>query len=1289
MLYLILPKADWGKSVRSFIQKGKNDMKKIIVCLAVILAFTLVFVACNKDKDPADTSADSTSGEATESTTPEETPTDTESDTTATTDTTDTDTTDTDTTGTTGTTDTTETSEWEGPIEEVKAADDGAYAGNSISESSLLYTLLVDGGMAQDNGSAVEKLEDGTLVWKTGGFGAYYRIPKGKYVYTMKFYEQPNTAAASAFIRGNEISGWDSGLYGEAGAQGASGINEIVAHGDSGIYYYVTNGNTLVIIIKSAHAETPETTCNVHTFTVKGVSNEITVVDLEDTIYFKSGELTCAKIVLEGSKDYDMIAGQVEKATVSVWGEEPVVIENALISKDIRSSRAGVSWRNGAIRILSASFGTAENITYNKDLDTPLYFSVDKSKYEIGTEIPVVAKGEGIVALYLGEERVMYYKIGAASGFKPNGGEGITIENQGLAALKEGNYTIKLIAGDKVVQEVNISLVPGDAPVTIFNPQELVDLFKKMDAGNANRIPYELKEDYVTFKNDGTISSGDYNSYFASGTPSFDTARYFAFKYRTTSDSKHEIYLGTKKVGWPKNLIITKDIVYDGEWHTYVIDLDAFGIEELTHFRIDLLNSKDNAKGDVGATMDVAWMGFFSEESHALNYGKAKVEMTDTNEKTTTCDTYYEDGAALKDDKAHEWLAANRKDGIKDVKTATFRGWLQISESVSITSMGYCLDGYDVVMVDGATSDRPDVVAAGFKNAKGYQLSINLTDIPEGEHSLEIIALGSDGKYYRLARWGEITIVGSTAVVVPEDWKDTVLSGEALFNQIEKVNNPTPDSPNYLKRKLSEDKSYITFTVQNKNKDRRIHLTTTGEFKTGKYFAFRYRSENIGSINELWIQAKQGEQWQSLNFQNILKDYGPTAGEWGTIVIDISKYNVESIYGFRIDILNTKNDNDTPLTMDIEWMGFFMSEEDAKNYKVPAKEDNATDSGTKDDNVKDPEKNEEEIVGPMPAEEWEYTILHAEELYNQIDKVNNPKPDSPNALKKELSEDKSYITFTVQNKNKDRRIHLTTTGEFKTGDLFAFKFRSDNIGSINELFLQTEKGTPWKNVNIQNNMREVYTAGEWCIVIIDISKYNVESIYGFRIDILNTKNDNDTPLTMDIAWMGFFKAAEPAVFEGEDLFNQIEKVNNPKPDSPNYLKRELSEDKSYVKFTVQNKNKDRRIHLTTTGGFKTGKYFAFRYRSNNIGSVNELYIQTYQGTPWQHVDIQNNLKEVNVVGEWCTCIVDISKFDVYSIYGFRIDILNTKSDNATELSMDIAWMGFFDTVEAAQNYGIS
>lgn len=603
--------------------------------------------------------------------------------------------------------------------------------------------------------SGEAKKENDRYYLSINGIGVFTQTATGKYAYTVCFDQRNSGSSKSgAFVRAADTVAWDPGLYGNVAYSDDNNV-----YGDSGIYYNVKDA-VLTLYIKSVNPENPSGYPIINEITVNGVKNEITVVDLENVIYFLSGTKTVAKVELEGNIDYEgFIFNQARRAYITTWNyQDTVIIEYPLITNDLRASYFGLGTRGGNMAVNAVSLKSAENVYVNDNVDDEAYITLDKYLFKTNELIKVNSVGYGVVALYKGDTLVMHYKAGKLDGFNANGGNAI-IDGQTLLPLKAGEYTIKYVENDSVVSSFDITLYTDDDPVSLFTPEDLVRYAEDLNCnmGNINLIPYELNNGYITFINDGSLSSSDYNMYLATNNPDFTGADFFAIRYRTTAENqKYELFLGTATYAWPKNVQFSDKIIADGNWHTAIIDFSEYGMDKVAQFRLDLLNR--NVEG--GATIDVAWMGFFDSSEAAENYSKVKtIDCAEVDGAMMTSDTYFENGSVMVDGQAQEWLQYNKPYGISGVSNCAFRGWISFRNSdFTVEKFGYSVDGDFIYWDIGFSMVRPDVSAV-YPNSMGYQITVDVDRLTEGEHTIELVVLATDGNIYSLSKWGEIKVI--------------------------------------------------------------------------------------------------------------------------------------------------------------------------------------------------------------------------------------------------------------------------------------------------------------------------------------------------------------------------------------------------------------------------------------------------------------------------------------------------------------------------------------------------
>ena len=613
-------------------------MKKLLICLALILALAVAFAACNNNEEPEDTTAateaPTTEAQETTASTTEEATTEEATTEEATTETSTTETTEAPTTVTTEepTTEITEVdTEYEqNSVSMTAEGDVKLYSGFSITESELPYSIFTDGTIVSGDTSLIQRLDDGTPVWTTGGLGAFYRKATGKYIYTIDFHEQVMDGSAAAFIRGscdgfNAYRWPDPNYYGPAG--NGQNVPTTVAHGAAGIYFNVDGGDTLQIVIKSWNSEAVITPI-ITTVRVPGVYTNISVVDLGDVIYFLTEGKTCAKIELFGTNNIDKIpTTMVGAVAISTWDGQYYEVSDPLIANDMLTSDFGISMRNGAMHIEGISYGSAKDVVINDSFDEPTVITLDKGDYIEGDTIGVTVStplADTLVGIYKGDALVMYYTVGQAVGFIPGGGENIIINDETLKHLPEGDYVIRVRQNDEgftILKEKNVHITSKLGYKSLLDAEWIADALTRVSNYYSrtwgNVLTLQEDNSYITITMDGS-NGGDYNQYIlhAGVTKTFEGSSHFAIRYRTTCNAEeNEIFIGTTSVpfggatgyGNPNQKIT---LIADGEWNTLYINFEEYGIFDmstLNTLRLDLLN-----KAAAGSSIDIAWMGFFN-----------------------------------------------------------------------------------------------------------------------------------------------------------------------------------------------------------------------------------------------------------------------------------------------------------------------------------------------------------------------------------------------------------------------------------------------------------------------------------------------------------------------------------------------------------------------------------------------------------------------------------------------------------------------------------------------------
>ena len=103
-------------------------------------------------------------------------------------------------------------------------------------------------------------------------------------------------------------------------------------------------------------------------------------------------------------------------------------------------------------------------------------------------------------------------------------------------------------------------------------------------------------------------------------------------------------------------------------------------------------------------------------------------------------DNIFVDGEMMVNGGADGWLASNPIEG--DIASLGVRGWSYVSTGIS--AYAYAIDGGEAVKSADFINDRPDVKAAINEIAEGFDISIDVSGVAEGAHTVKIYAVAPD-----------------------------------------------------------------------------------------------------------------------------------------------------------------------------------------------------------------------------------------------------------------------------------------------------------------------------------------------------------------------------------------------------------------------------------------------------------------------------------------------------------------------------------------------------------------
>ena len=493
---------------------------------------------------------------------------------------------------------------------------DWGYVNQPLSESGFAFEVLTEGiGLAGGTAGIITE-KNGVAVWQfNGGFSEYYATTTGKYYYNVDFYS--GGPAAGAFVRGwkEGFTGWDPNYIGAVGNDN-NYLHQNVAFGKAGIYYYVQEGS-LVITVTSWNNGGKITDDDVTRVSILGCDGNITVVDLGNVIYFKSGESTVAIVELAGSANYgDITKPMCEYAKLTTWDGQIVEINNPLITADYAGIHIGLAQRVGTMDIKSVAYGSAKDVQYNTTLDIPMYIETDKKMYSEGEMIYVSASCSNnayVVAYIAGTTDIAdYYVMGKKDGF------------EGLTA---GKYDIALVDYNDIstIYRMTTITVNPEGFVSGYDAENLAKRDNKVFGSTfGTKVALSNDKTYVTLTTDRVcMSNGDYNWYFAYPNVAgheITASNYMVIKYRTnaTNIDRNEILIQTSTIplGASGLFQISEDkMIYDGEWHYLYINFEAYGVTDMDTcdvLRFDFLNGAPD-----GSTIDIEFINFYSSRTAA------------------------------------------------------------------------------------------------------------------------------------------------------------------------------------------------------------------------------------------------------------------------------------------------------------------------------------------------------------------------------------------------------------------------------------------------------------------------------------------------------------------------------------------------------------------------------------------------------------------------------------------------------------------------------------------------
>ena len=838
-----------------------------------------------------------------------------------------------------------------------------------------------------------------------------------------------------------------------------------------------------------------------------------------------------------------------------------------------------------------------------------------------------------------------------------------------------------------------------DAPTNVFDAEDIKNAVDNKNVGIQSATLSE-NGDFVTIE----AKEGDNNAYAYLFTSKRAAGRYMIVKYRTNCTGFYmQLWMNSGSYTAGAAKITLESFGRDGSWQYGVYDLyealpeGQYNGQFLAHFRFDFMHRNGDKPAPAGVTMDVAYVAFFD----SLEAAKAYAGIVDQPEEEPA-DSYFDaaeilgaaennanknlESAILSSDGKYVTLVPSKSgkdDAYITVLNKPGEAGTYFAIKYRTDDLGYWIEVFTDSVNKGATGGS-SFTFYPIDDGEWHIFVINVKD-KLGEEKFN----GETVNYIRLdfmningdqsfGDWAlDIEYIGFYDTELEAKGEDydpdapvNVFDAEEIKGAIDTSNTRVESAV------LSEDGSYVTITAQTGSVDAYSYIFTSKR-ETGRYMVIKYRTTSAGFYMLLWMNSKAytaGGNKKAI--ENI-----PADGKWQYTVIDLATtfgdaYNGQYLSHFRFDFIHMGGDKPAPAgtKLDVGYIAFFDSME-------------ALDAYVENDKA-------------IEAEKLEEANFSAEEIAEAAKGANNKNVGS--AL---LSENKQFVTITAkQGGSADAYILLSAT-PMKANKCVAIKYRTSDSGYWTEFFMDS--------INTQASSGSNFTFyleadGEWHILVIDVveklgeSKFDGEVVNYIRFDFVN-RNGNETisNWSMDIAAIGFYASEEEAIaaLSGE--------ITDSKPQKPvsndpvfimdaNYIKEKvdaknsgvesctLSSDGSYVTVDPTDTAGEATSYMFTTD-VTVGRYMVVKYRTESAG----FYMQLYMSSGYYTAGYGNiNIEGIVASSDWQYGIYDLSEkitnFDGETLGHFRFDFCNgTFTENT---SIDVAYVAFFDSMEAAQAY---
>ena len=479
---------------------------------------------------------------------------------------------------------------------------------------------------------------------------------------------------------------------------------------------------------------------------------------------------------------------------------------------------------------------------------------------------------------------------------------------------------------------------------------------------------------------------------------------------------------------------------------------------------------------------------------------------------------------------------------------------------------------------------------------------------------------------------------------------------------------------NMLGGYLSDDKSYVTLIPFDGENESCFYLFQSIK-RVGPIMVVKYRTEISGYYMEFFANSVDDTAQSGSNF-NI---YGlKTTGEWDVRMVDLREklpttFNGTGLAHMRFDFANG-NPIPPETELDIEYIAFFNTIEDAQKFEYG-----------------------EDYVAPEEAgsQNGNSPLYFAAVDIASSTMVNEAK----NLDSAMLSDDLSYITLKpVSGSSPDAYVNVLK-GKKNAAPYLAIKYRTEDLGYWIELFMDSVNPAAKAGSNFTFYPID---DGEWHIFVINLvdklgeEKFNGETVNYIRFDFMNINSDQKfTDWSIDIEYIAFYETELEALgadydpmapvnmFDAEDIKTATEEKGTRVESAV------LSEDKEYVTVTMAAGNVDSYAYLFTSKR-EAGRYMVVKYRTSDNGYYMILWTHSNAYTAGGAKAYVEGIKND---GEWKYAIIDLEakigdKFNGVYLAHLRFDFIHMSGDRAAakDISVDVGYVAFFDSAEAAEAY---